>query len=100
MTVPEGKEKRRVSQRYVKKNLGMWTGFPWYLRIVFATLYGLDFVYHCVRGTPINLQILHEEDYDPDEPSITKCPQCRQMTFREDGEVEGGMKEIEVRLKK
>lgn len=100
MTVPEGKEKRRVSQRYVKRNLGMWTGLAWYLRIVFAPLYVLGFAYHCLKGTPINLQILHEEDYEPEEPSIVKCSHCGQLESRSTSDLEGGIKGIEVRLKK
>lgn len=90
MGLDEAEEYRRASQRFVKQNLGMWAGrevLPWYYRVPLAPLYGLYFTYICLKGVPINLQILREQDYepdrDPDGEQRLKCPQCTEPLHRD-----------------
>lgn len=85
--VDEAKEYRRASQRYVKSSYGMWAGrdvLPWYERALFSPLYALMFWWWCLKGVPINLQKLHERDYDPKEDGIYRCPQCLKLKDTDD----------------
>lgn len=90
MSIEEAEERRRASQRYVRFNYGLWAGrevWPWYYRIPLAPVYGLMIAWYCMKGVPVNLQILHEQDYepdkDPDGERPLKCPQCQKPLDRE-----------------
>lgn len=85
MGLDEKTEKRHASGRYVKSNLGLWSGreiLPWYLRLVFAPLYAMQIFYYCLRDVPVNLQILHGKHYVPGETGMLKCPQCKEPIHR------------------
>ena len=86
MGLDEAQEKRHASDRYVKANYGLWAGrevMPWYVRFPLAPLYALQTFVLCLKGVPVNLQILTERDYEPDEEPLMKCPQCREPLKRE-----------------
>lgn len=89
-------EYRRAPQRYVRSNMGMWTGLNPVIRIVLSPLYATLMWLHCVLGTPVNFQKLHAEDYEPEYDTmegLRVCPQCQrpkgdeiEVTFRIRGE--------------
>lgn len=79
MGLDTAEEKRRASNRYVQSNYGLWSGrdvLPWYYRVALSPIYAAMIVKMCLKGVPVNLQILHESDYEPDEEKMVKCPQC------------------------
>lgn len=77
-------EKCRYLNRYVKRQMGMWTDLSWYYRIPLSPLYAVHLWWWCVKGVPVNIQRLHDEDYEPDEPETTiRCPECRKPKNRD-----------------
>lgn len=104
MGVIEAKEKRPESDRYVDTNIGLWTGrypLPWYYRIPLAPIYGIWMAWWCLKGVPVNLQVLHDEDHEPKSQSnkIVQCPQCGQMESSVYEDIGLGV-EIEVTVRK
>jgi hypothetical protein len=80
MMVREAQEYRKRYDRYVKSNLGMWTGLCSLYRVFLSPIYAAMFWYYCLKGVPMNFQVLHDEDYEPDERETTKCPQCGKVS--------------------
>lgn len=71
--------KKSLLDRYVKREMGWWTDLPLKYRFFMAPIYALTIWIWCVKGIPIAVQILHEEEYDPEYealPSRRICPRC------------------------
>lgn len=82
----EEKEYDRYQQRYIKRTMGMWTGLDSVIRILLSPVYALGLWWMCVKGTPIRVQTLHEEDYEPEYDvgeHRMRCPHCRRPMSEE-----------------